>query len=109
MNDIMRLRTEGNVTGVCGNFQVLFKFFPQWYQFFSFYGPTTLISAKPADHMYKHVQLIAIKNEIKAEKYIMVGNKHGSSWVRPGSQDDIQAKLANWDFISERDFAAGKR
>jgi hypothetical protein len=105
----MLLRHAGIVTGICGNFQVLFKFFPQWYQFFSFYGPTKLISPKPADHLYKHVQLIDIKDDMLAEKYVMVGNRRGDPDARTGSMDDVQAKMAGWNFISETDFARGKR
>jgi hypothetical protein len=80
-----------------------------WYQFFSFFGPTKLLSAKPADHMWKHVQLIDLKEDLKAERYVMVGNKRGDPKARPGSQDDVQAKLAGWEFIREIDFARGKR
>jgi hypothetical protein len=85
------------------------KFFPDWYKFFSFYGPTRLLSPKPAAHQYKHLQLIDIKEDILAEKYVMVGNKRGSSWARPQSQDDVQARLANWKFLTETEFANGKR
>lgn len=109
LNDVYKLRSEGIVTGICGNFQVLFKFMPMWFQFFSFYGPTKLISPRPADHLYKHVQLIDIKDDMPAEKYVMVGNKRGDPNVRPGSQDDVQAKLAGWEFLREVDFARGKR
>jgi hypothetical protein len=97
------------VTGVCGNFFTLFKFFPDWYKFFSFYGPTKLLSPKPAHSPYKHLQLIDIKEDILAEKYVIVGNRRGDPKVRPQSQDDIQAKLAGWSFLSESDFARGKR
>jgi hypothetical protein len=109
LNDIMIMRNQGWITGICGNFQVLFKFFPDWYKFFSFYGPTKLLSPKPADHMYKHVQLIDIKDDMLAERYVMVGNKRGTPGVRTGSMDDVQSKLAGWEFIREEDFARGKR
>jgi hypothetical protein len=80
-----------------------------WYQFFSFFGPTKLLSAKPADHMWKHVQLIDLKEDLKAERYVMVGNRRGNPRARPGSQDDVQAKLAGWSFLTETEFANGKR
>lgn len=109
INDIVRLRGERVITGICGNFQILFRYFPDWYQYFSFYGPTKLISPRPAAHEYKHLQLMDIREDLQAEKYVMVGNKRGDPKVRPGSQDDVQAKLAQWTFISETDFARGKR
>lgn len=111
LNDIARLRSERIVTGICGNFQVLFKFFPDWYQYFSFYGPTQLDAhlGMVAHHQYKHLQMIGITKDIAALKYVMVGNKRGDPKARPGSQDDVQARLANWKFISETDFARGVR
>jgi hypothetical protein len=109
LNDVMQLRNEGCITGICGNYIVAMKFFPDWYKFFSFYGPTRLLSPKPAAHQYKHLQLIDIKEDILAEKYVMVGNKRGDSKARIGSQDDVQSKLAGWIFVREEDFARGKR
>lgn len=109
LDDVMKLRHEGCVTGVCGNFYVLFKFFPQWYLFFSFFGPTKLLSPKPAHSPYKHLQLADLREDVPAERYIMVGNKRGDPNVRPQSQDDVQAKLAGWEFIKEDAFARGKR
>lgn len=109
INDIGRLRSERIITGICGNFQVLFRYFPDWYQYFSFYGPTKLISAQVASHQYKHLQLNDIRTDLPAEKYVMVGNRRGDPKVRPHSQDDVQARLAGWNFISETDFARGKR
>jgi hypothetical protein len=109
LNDIMTLRNEGCITGICGNYVVAMKFFPDWYKFFSMYGPTKLLSPKPAEAQYKHLQLIDIRDDIVAARYVMVGNKRGAPGVRPTSQDNIQAKLAGWEFLSETEFARGKR
>ena len=111
LNDIAKLRAERILTGICGNFQILFKYYPDWFQFFSFYGPTQLDVhlGMVAHHQYKHLQMIGITKDIPAMKYVMVGNARGNPKARPGSQDDVQAKLANWKFISEIDFAKGVR
>jgi len=111
LNAIAQLRAERILTGICGNFEVLFKFYPDWFQFFSFYGPTQLDAhlGMVAHHQFKHLQLIGITKDIRADKYVMVGNARGNPKARPGSQDDVQARLADWKFISESDFARGIR
>ncbi len=110
LNDILTLRLQGIPTGVCGNFLVLFKVYPDWWKFFSFYGPTELVGVSlVAHHQYKHLDLLRIAKALPASRYVMVGNKQGDPNVAPKSQDDIQARLAKWEFIKERDFANGRR
>jgi hypothetical protein len=107
---VIELRNQGSPTGICGNFLNLFKYYPDAWKYFSFFQPTELQgSSILAHHEYKHLALIRIKQYIKASRYVMVGNRRGDPKVRPGSQDDVQAGLAKWEFIPEREFAAGKR
>ena len=107
---IIELRNQGIPIGVCGNFLNLFKYYPDWWKIFSFYGPEELTGTSlVAHHEYKHFQLIRIAKSMKANRYIMVGNRMGDPKVRPKSQDDRQASLAKWEFISETDFAKGMR
>jgi len=106
---IIELRNQGNVVGVCGNFINLFKYYPDWWKIFSFYGPAELTGTSLlAHHQFKHFDLIRRAKALKANRYVMVGNRAGDPKVRPGSQDDLQAKLAKWEFISETDFAQGR-
>jgi len=106
---IIELRNQGLVTGICGNFLNLFKYYPDWWKIFWFYGPTELTGTSLlAHHQYKHMDLIRIAKGLKANRYVMVGNRQGDPKVRPGSQDDVQAKLAKWEFFSETEFAAGR-
>jgi hypothetical protein len=110
MYQIVELRNQGIPTGICGNFLNLYKYFPDAWKLFSFAQPTELQGTSIiAHHQYKHLALIRVAGYMKAGRYIMVGNRQGDPKVRSGSQDDVQAKLAKWEFISETDFAKGVR
>ena len=107
---VVELRNQGIPTGVCGNFLNLFKYYPDAWKVFSFFQPTELQGTSVlAHHQYKHLALIRIAKTMPANRYVMVGNRMGDPKVRSGSQDDVQARLAKWDFISETDFAKGRR
>ena len=107
---VIELRNQGMPTGICGNFLNLLKYFPDAWKYFSFFQPTELQGTSVlAHHQYKHLALIRIAKIMPAKRYIMVGNKMGDPNVRPGSQDDVQARLAKWEFIKESDFAKGVR
>src|SRR5437773_6445567 len=104
---IIELRNQGNITGVCGNFLNLFKHYPDWWKIFSFYGPAELMGTSLiAHHSFKHFDLIRRAKALKANRYVMIGNQQGDPKVRPGSQDNVQAKLAGWEFIREKDLSA---
>lgn len=110
LDSILQLRQQGIPTGVCGNFIVLMKVLPDWWKYFSFYGPEELTGTSLlAHHQYKHYQLIRIAKVMKAQRYVMVGNRRGDPKVRSGSQDDVQARLAKWNFIDETSFSRGIR
>jgi hypothetical protein len=102
--DIARLRSEGNITGICGNWQVVLDHFRNWYLYFSFFGPFGPGITKLNRTLHKHEQLKDLKTVIRADRYIMVGNRRGDPDAHPGSQDDSQARLAGWDFIEEGDW-----
>jgi hypothetical protein len=110
MYAIIELRNQGNPTGIIGNFLNFFKYYPDGWRIMSFFGPTELQGTSIiAHHQYKHLALIRTADVLKASRYVMVGNKMGDKKARPGSQDDVQARLAKWEFISETDFANGRR
>lgn len=107
---VIELRNQNIPTGICGNFLNLFKYLPDAWKYFSFFQPTELQGTSLlAHHQYKHLALIRLAKVMPAQRYIMVGNKLGDPKARPGSQDDRQAQLAKWEFISETDFANGRR
>jgi len=88
---------EGTVIGLNGNWAVLVKLFPKWYELFSFIGPM---------EMSKEIFLNQIKTFIHADDYVMVGNIWG---VSGASDDKGAAERVGWRFIKESDFAAGAR
>jgi hypothetical protein len=101
ISDVARLRTQRCITGLCGNYEAIIPRFKDWFQYFSFYGPAWPGITKLNRTLNKNNMLREIMNTIRAEKYIMVGNKRNDPDAHPGSQDDVQAKLAGWDFIEE--------
>lgn len=108
LNDVMLLRNSGIVTGICGNYNAIIPVCKDWYQYFSFYGPQWPGITKLNRTLNKHKMLMQIKELIRAEKYVMVGNKRGDPMAHPGSQDDVQARLAGWEFIPEGKFGSLK-
>jgi hypothetical protein len=94
---VRRLKVEGNILGLNGNWAVAVQRVSGWHSLFSFIGPM---------EMSKHAFLSQIKTYVPADEYIMVGNIVGLSGA---SDDEGPAKLAGWRFIKESDFAAGER
>lgn len=99
------LRNEGHVVGLCGNWGRFFQVVPDWYHLIQFFNYGQV----------KNVFLWEIKNWIKAEEYIMVGNvgpldARTFNLPQSGGSDDLsQSRGAGWRFISEKDFANGMR
>ena len=96
LQSMMDLRIAGHIVGVCGNMQV-FCSVPGWHHLISFLGQSFLA---------KEVFLHGLKINIPADDYVMVGNIMG---VTGASDDQGAAARAGWRFISEREFAEGKR
>lgn len=104
---VVDLRRQGHVVGLCGNWAMAtlcLDTHPKWHQVFSFLGPLAMTKAAFLEHIMKYTD---------ATDYVLVGNKNepGSDFD-PGprkSDDDLAASMANWRFILERDFVAGKR
>lgn len=94
---VFNLRNEGNITGMCGNWAMMTGNNPNWYLTFSFIGPLSMTKADFLSHIHQY---------IPADEYVMVGN---DPRFKGQSQDAEAARLANWRFIREDDFAAGAR
>ena len=95
--DVVGLRQAGHIVGLCGNWGVVTRSWPEWSQIFSFVGPMA---------MSKRDFLEQLSTYVPAKEYIMVGNILGVS----GQSDDQGAAVAaGWRFIRESDFASGIR
>ena len=95
--DVVGLRQEGHVVGLCGNWAIVTRSWPEWFQIFSFIGP--MLMSKP-DFLKQ------LSTYVPAEEHVMVGNILGIS----GQSDDQGAAIAaGWRFIRESDFANGMR
>jgi hypothetical protein len=97
LQDLMQLRIEGHIVGLCGNWAVLTLRYPGWQHLVSF-----LNICAPS----KEVFLATLRQYTPADDYVMVGNIQGVS----GASDDQGAALrTGWRFIKESDFANGAR
>ena len=93
LSQLIALREQGHIVGLCGNWGVVTRSVPRWHLVFSFIGP--LIS--------KSEFLQQIKTYVPADNYIMVGN---DPRYFGASDDKTAALLADWQFVREVDFAA---
>jgi hypothetical protein len=85
------------VVGLCGNWGLVTRTVPAWYEIFSFVGPMGIPKAE---------MLIQIRRYCPADDYVMVGNDPRLY----GNSDDVGAAAeAGWRFIREHNFAAGVR
>jgi hypothetical protein len=106
IQDLVDLRNQDHIVGLCGNWGKFFQCVPQWYQLLQFFNYGQL----------KNVFLYEIRLWIPGmEDYVMVGNigpldSRTYNVPQTGGSDDMsQALAANWRFIKESDFAAGVR
>ena len=72
MRDLIRLKNEGNVIGICGNYYVALKRWPDALRYISFWGPHY--------HDNKAAYLGTIKMDIQRTQphytdFVMVGNR----------------------------------
>ena len=96
---LIELRKEGHILGLCGNWAGVTTRVDGWHNLFSFLGQL---------NMQKHEFLHTIKQYVRAEEFVMVGNDH-SRKEHESPDDAMFARLAGWRFICEDDFAEGKR
>ena len=95
--DVVKLREDGHIVGICGNWGAVTRFVGGWHNLFSFIGP---IGSTKAD------MLGQLATYIPAEEHIMVGNDPS---VFGQSADSDAAAQAGWRFIREEAFAGGAR
>ena len=98
INDLVTLKKEGHILGICGNFAVGTHGIPSWAQLFSFLGPMGMTKAGFLDQIRTYVP--------PAEEYVMVGN---DDRYFGQSKDKQAADEAGWRFIREYAFADGAR
>jgi hypothetical protein len=94
---LKNLVNEGHIVGLCGNWAVVTNRVWKWWHWASFIGPMGIT---------KEDFLIQLKKYIPVEEVVMVGNILG---VSGRSDDQGAAERAGVRFISEKDFAEGKR
>lgn len=87
----------GNTVGLCGNWATAVRQWPDAARVISFIGPM---------HMNKAAFLEQIKVYWPHDRYVMVGNDP----AKFGASNDIEAaRLAGWEFLTEKQFARGLR
>lgn len=96
IQQVQELRDQGHIVGLCGNWAVVTKF-RGWHDLFSFIGPVGLTKAE---------FLQQLRRWVSVDECVMVGN---DPRVKGQSQDAEAARIADWRFIREDDFAAGAR
>jgi hypothetical protein len=95
--DLVKLREQGHIVGLCGNWAMVTLHCPDWHHICSFVGPCGI---------EKHDFLRQLRQYIPGHDYVMVGNILGIS----GASDDRgAAERAGWRFIQESEFAKGVR
>ena len=99
MASVLQLRQEGNIVGLCGNFEPVIRVLGQLKQ----HDPFSFVWLMDIP---KESFLRALRGVLPAEDYVMVGNIFGLSG---GSDDAGAAERAGFRFIKESDFAEGMR
>jgi hypothetical protein len=97
LQSLINLRAEGHVVGLCGNWAVFCRGVENWHHLISF------MNAGTPD---KETLLCQLKKYVPAADFVLVGNVPG---VSGASDDQGAAQRAGWRFISETEFAEGKR
>lgn len=107
------LREQGHIVGICGNWGLYVQAVPDWHRRISFLncsaaflGDGTKVAGDKGSWL-KH-----FASFVKADEYVMVGNREGrinSLGFMCASKDEEAAVKARWRFILEDDFAVGVR
>lgn len=104
--DLRYLMNSGHIVGLCGNYKIAMKFWPQWYQVISFFGGhPPLLPYKP--QFLAEVKASIIWSNPQVVDYIMVGNSKASAQAGlalPTANDDGYARLAGWQFWEAQNF-----
>ena len=94
VSSIKQLYDAGHIVGICGNWSHFVRVVPNWNKMVSFVGQFYGYTSKT-------VFLTQLKNAIKVDEYIMIGNDPAHF----GNSNDIQAaQEAGWTFIREDQF-----
>jgi hypothetical protein len=101
VSDVLALKKERHVIGICGNWAQAINVWPEFIHFVSFIGPMSA----PKDQFLEQLRVYLVPLS-KAEELVMVGNILG---VSGASDDQGAAERAGVRFISEKDFAEGLR
>ena len=97
LDDLIKLREDGHIVGLYGNWAMVTQHYPGWHHIYSFVGPCGI---------EKHDCLRQLRQHIPGDDDVMVGNILGIS----GASDDRgAAERAGWRFIKESEFAKGVR
>ena len=94
---MMKLRIQGEIVGLCGNWAAFCQRVSGWQHLISFMNAGT---------PNKETHLAQIKQFVPADEFVMVGNILG---VSGASDDRGAAERAGWRFIKESEFARGAR
>lgn len=97
-SDLLRLKREGHILGICGNFHVGTHRIGVWPDLFSFLGPMGMTKAGFLEQIKTYCP--------PADDYVMVGN---DDRYFGQSKDRQAAEEAGWRFIREHHFAGGQR
>ena len=97
MLELEELKAQGHIIGLCGNYAMVTLNIEDWHNYISFIGPMG---------MTKDGFLAQLKTYVSTDEVVMVGNILG---VSGASDDKGAAEKAEVRFISEHDFASGKR
>ena len=87
--DLVKLREDGHIVGLCGNWAMVTLHYPGWHHICSFVGPCGI---------EKHDFLRQLRQYIPGDDYVMVGNILG---VSGASDDRGAAERAGWRFIKK--------
>jgi len=95
INQLINLRKQGHIIGLCGNFAVFVQRVGGW---------NHLISLMKISREPKRIFLSEVRQFIPAARYVMVGNVNPTGG---NYSDREEAVVAGFEFIEEKDFKEG--
>jgi glycosyltransferase involved in cell wall biosynthesis/predicted SAM-dependent methyltransferase len=99
--DLKKLRAEGHLVGLCGNWPVFLERVKNHGDYVSFMGPRSEPFTNDKDEYLRW-----LKANFKADEYVMVGNILGQTGA---SDDKGAAERTGWRFVQEASFDKGER